>query len=370
MAANLNEVTLVNEMGQEVVETSFAGNIGKERKDLPWHGLGQFFDRPMTSKEAIEASHSDFGVNKGTLLHANALTIEQIKNNQPIDQVFNEADIITSHMCTYREDNNHILGVVGSGYEVVPNFAGFEFIDKITGVGENNALMPGAFIETAGVLGNGERVFCTAKLPSNIRIGDSKDIVTDYILFTNSHNGSNAVTACFTPVRVVCNNTLNAALQTCSNRVTFKHTKNIASKLAMAVQVMNVHKAYTEQIGSRLIEFSQQAITDTQIKNLVAQVFLDNDKFQLMQKANGNYLTVDEISTNSRNRITEMLNCIETGVGQEMYKGTKLWVYNGFTSFYQNVQEYKYGNAQQMDSLIDGNGYKKTQKAMDCLLAM
>lgn len=351
-------------------EVSFAGNAGKERKNVAWHGLGTYFDRPMTVKEAIEASHSDYNVNKGTLLHITPEQVQAIKNGQPINSMFTVNDIVNSHVCTYREDRNEILGVVGKGYEIVQNLQGFEFINELTGVGaSNDPLMPGAVIETAGVLGKGERIFVTAKLPNNLSIGDRNDIVEDYIVFTNAHDGSNAVSAFFTPIRVVCNNTLNAAFSNSYNKVYFRHTKNVANKLAMARQIMNVHEVYKEQLSTNLVELSHKNMTDNEIKNLVCQVFLTSEQLKEVQKNNGIYTNIDEISTRAKNNLNNVISTIENGVGQELYKGTALWVYNGFTSFYNNEVEYK-TQAQKLDGLLDGNGYKKSQKAMDLLLAI
>lgn len=356
----------------EIVENvvSFAANAGKERKNIAWHGMGTYFDRPMTVQEAIQASHSDYTVNKGAMLRITPEQVQAIINGQPINDMFTANDIVNSHVCTYREDRNEILGVVGKGYEVVQNIQGFDFINEITGVGAtHDPLIPGAIIETAGVLGRGEKMFVTAKLPNNIRIGDSKDIVEDYIIFTNSHDGTNAVQAFFTPIRVVCNNTLNAALQNCNNKVYFKHTKNVANKLGMARQILGVHEAYIENLSGTLVEFSQKAMNDELIKDLVCKVFLSEDNLKLVQKNNGNYATVAEIRNTTKLKLDNMINTIENGVGQENYRGTALWVYNGFTSYFNNEVAYK-DNDHKLSTIMSGDGYKKTQKAMDLLVAM
>lgn len=360
MAHNLNENGGI---------ASFAANAGEGRKNIAWHGLGQYFDRPMTVIEAIEASHANFQVSKGDLLHISPEMVNNIKQGLPINHVFSYQDIVQTHQCTYREDNSTVLGVVGSNYEVVQNAQGFDFIDKITGSGGEEALIPGACIETAGVLGNGERMFVTAKMPRNLRIGDTKDEITDYILFVNAHDGSNAVTALFTPVRVVCNNTLNLALRGGKNQVYFRHTKNVHNKLGMAQQVMGLHNAYVEMMGNTLVELSQKAMSDESIRNLVASVFVSEENMKLVNKNNGNFQTVDEITNATKNTINRLINTINTGVGQETHKGTALWVYNGFTSFYQNEQTYK-DSGKKFDSIIEGNANKKAQKAFDLLVAL
>src|SRR3546814_16174542 len=77
--------------------------------------------------------------------------------------------------------------------------------------------------ETAGALGNGERIFITAKLPDYIRVGGD-DLIEKYLFLTTSHDGSGSITAAFTPIRIVCANTLNAAMHRKSNTIKIRHT--------------------------------------------------------------------------------------------------------------------------------------------------
>lgn len=95
---------------------------------------------------------------------------------------------------------------MGRDYQIVQNADAFAFFDAIVG-GED-----GILYETAGALGNGERIFITAKRPDYICVGNGDDITEKYIFLTTSHNGTGSITAAFTPVRIVCQNTLNAAL--------------------------------------------------------------------------------------------------------------------------------------------------------------
>jgi hypothetical protein len=103
-------------------------------------------------------------------------------------------------------DTDEVLGVVGNDYEVVQNVNAFDFFDAIVG-GKD-----GILYETAGALGKGERIFITAKLPDYIRIGRD-DLIKQYLFLTTSHDGYGSITAAFTPIRIVCQNTLNAALR-------------------------------------------------------------------------------------------------------------------------------------------------------------
>lgn len=361
MSANLNELNGV---------VSFVANIGKERKDIPWHNLGTYFDRPLSTKEILEMPNFQYKVNKGSLLHISDEIVEAIMRGEPINHLFNQNDIVEGVKCTYRDDNKDILGVVSDSYQVVQNYEGFDFIDKITGADGSNPLAKGAVIETAGILGKGERMFITAKIPSNIRIGDSKEEITDYILFTNGHDGYNAVTALFTPIRVVCNNTLNAALRSASNKKYFRHTTNVHSKLAMAESVMGLHKYYVQEFSETMTALSKKKVNDILVKNLVAEVFLNPEENNLYKANNFSLQGIDEISTRKKNNITNVLGYIYDGVGQENHRGTAYWVYNGFTSYYSNKKNYKEDANKRFEAIMAGDAYNKTQEAFDKLLAL
>ncbi|HEY9340845.1 MAG TPA: DUF932 domain-containing protein [Hanamia sp.] len=138
-----------------------------------------------------------------------------------------------------RTDTETVLGVVGKDYEVVQNIDAFSFFDAIVG-GD------GIFYETAGALGKGERIFITAKLPDYIKVGND-DLIEQYLFLTTSHDGSGSITAAFTPVRIVCNNTLNAALCKKSNAIKIRHTANAKERLEEAHKLMGI----TNQLSSQ-----------------------------------------------------------------------------------------------------------------------
>ena len=90
-----------------------------------------------------------------------------------------------------------------------------------------------ASFHTAGMLGQGERVWVLARLAEQIVIADD-DAVERFLLLSNQHDGSGAVTIRFTPVRVVCQNTLNLAMEGRKSVLSVKHSRNIAKNLAKA----------------------------------------------------------------------------------------------------------------------------------------
>ena len=194
-------------------------------KEKAWHGLGQIVENYPTSAEAIKFAGLNYEVEKRPRFTPYA-------NNNPDTAQWKQIPHIQTRLCHRPKDTDDILGIVGSKYEVVQNETAFTFFDSLVQDGN------GIKYETAGALGKGERIFITAKMPDIIRIGRNDDI-EKYIFLTTSHDGSGSIMAAFTPVRIVCNNTLNAALRNHSNAVYIKHTANAESKLKEAARIIS-----------------------------------------------------------------------------------------------------------------------------------
>ena len=149
-------------------------------KEKAWHGLGQIIDRYPTSSEAIEHAGLDYIVEKRPLF-----TYDTANYLGSAETIIPEITV-PNFFATIRADTEQVLGVVGNDYEVVQNRDAFSFFDAIVGGGE------GILYETAGALGNGERVFITAKLPDCIRVG-VKDWIEQYLFLTTSHDGLGSI---------------------------------------------------------------------------------------------------------------------------------------------------------------------------------
>ncbi len=187
-------------------------------REKAWHGLGQIVTDYPTSAEAIKYAGLDYTVEKRKLF---TYDTENQNANRDTEIVIPEVDV-PDYFATIRTDNDTVLGVVGKDYEVVQNIEAFSFFDSIVG-GD------GIQYETAGALGKGERIFITAKLPGYIKVGNA-DLIEQYLFLTTSHDGLGSITAAFTPVRIVCNNTLNAALRNHSNSIKIRHTMGCEGK--------------------------------------------------------------------------------------------------------------------------------------------
>ena len=120
-----------------------------------------------------------------------------------------------------RDTDRRVLGVVSDRYKIVQNQEAFSFTDELLGEGVR--------YETAGSLQNGRKVWLLARMPHEYIISGER--ITPYLVFFNSHDGSGAIKAALTPIRVVCQNTLNLALSTAKRSWSMIHTGNIQGKI-------------------------------------------------------------------------------------------------------------------------------------------
>jgi len=318
-----------------------------------WHGLGQIVTDYPTSAEAIKHAGLDYEVAKSELFtQGRSLTVG---NNGALIE---GADIsVPNYYANIRTDNNAVLGVVGKDYHIVQNKDAFAFFDAIVGGGD------GILYETAGALGNGERIFITAKLPGYIRVGKGEDVTEKYIFLTTSHDGSGSITAAFTPIRVVCQNTVNAALRNMSNVVRIKHTAGAKQRLDDAHKVMGLANILSEQLEGIFNEWATVRVTDKEAKKLIQLALCPNkETFDLLKKG-----AEDELSTVFKNTVEDAFSYAMLSDTQQMdtTRGTLYGAYNAVTGYYQNVRNYKDSEAKLQSIIMGGTAQGKSQKAFE-----
>jgi phage/plasmid-like protein (TIGR03299 family) len=245
-------------------------------KEKAWHGLGKIVQDYPASAEALKFAGLDYEVIKERIY-----TTSYNSDGQAMDIT----QRIKTHFATIRKDTGDVLGVVGKDYQITQNIDAFSFFDSIVG-GE------GIQYETAGALGNGERIFITAKLPSYIKVG-REDLIEQYLFLTTSHDGFGSITAAFTPVRIVCNNTLNAALRNHSNSIKVRHTANAKGRLEQAHKVMGISNQLSGQLETIFNNWTKAKITDPELHRLIQLAMVPN-KEVLEDITTGN---LDELST-------------------------------------------------------------------------
>lgn len=160
-------------------------------REKPWHGLGTQVEEAPTSADALRLAGLDWTVQRKPI---------QVCGGRKVDNFF----------ANVRSSDGAVLGVVSDRYQVVQNAEAFAFTDALIG-GEGQV-----HYETAGSLMGGRKIWLLAKLPDTEIVGDKTE---PYLCFSNTHDGSGAIRVCMTPIRVVCNNTLNIALNAMSDMV-------------------------------------------------------------------------------------------------------------------------------------------------------
>ena len=124
--------------------------------------------------------------------------------------------------------------------------------------------------ETAGSLREGRQIWLLAKMPAEKLAGDE---VEPYLCFTNSHDGGGAVRVCMTPVRVVCNNTLNLALQTATRAWAMRHTENVEAKLNEARNCLLHARKYMDGLSEYADAAARKKISDGDLRDILKEMF-------------------------------------------------------------------------------------------------
>ena len=167
----------------------------------PWDGIGSSVDGAADSKAAIKLAKLDWTIDGRPVYDENCEEIKGYKANT-------------------RSSDGSVLGIVSDKYKVVQNSEAFDFTDSLIGEGLK--------YETAGSLRGGKTIWLLGKLPERFVAGD---LFEPYVCFTNNHDGTGAVRCCMTPVRVICQNTLNLALRTATRSWSMIHRGDITMKM-------------------------------------------------------------------------------------------------------------------------------------------
>ena len=338
-----------------------------------WHHLenAKFYDKPLTTIEALQGCNADFNVQKQPIMVLTDELLEAIEKKSFISASMLEGLIIDGSKATMRTDNNHALGIVSDKYGIVQNKEAFDFIDAFCTGGKGTPC-----IESAGILGKGERVFVTAKFPEPIRLAHKdNDLVNMYVVFTTSHDGKGAVTAMVTPIRVVCNNTLNMAFAHNSGRWNVRHTCNVGNHLgniAEASRAMGLYEVYKDEFEGRMEQLAKIQLTDKDVDKVVARSIMTDDVWKVYVNSGYN-INNDDISTRAKNQFESLKETIYNGVGQDLLKtNSGLHIYNGVTCYLTNVaKDWTKNNKEaekQFNSLMVGSAYEKQQNAYDMIV--
>ena len=232
------------------IETMFYTRVA------PWHGLGTCVEEALTSNEALEKS----GLN-------------WIVTQRPI--MTDLYDPIPGCKANIRQSDNNVLGVVSNRYQVVQNHEAFAFVDALLGEGVR--------FEIAGSLNNGKKVWMLARLPQPYTIMDEQ--IEPYLVFSNSHDGTGSIRVACTPIRVVCQNTLNLALNAARRAWSTIHVGDLSQKMAVAHNTLQLAGRYMDNLGAEFHRLSQTQLTDTRVLEYINQLLpMDEDPSEVHRR--------------------------------------------------------------------------------------
>lgn len=233
-------------------------------REKPWHGLGTEVKFAPTSAGALICAGLDW-------------TVEQK------DVYTEDGSIISGYKANTRNTDNSILGIVSDRYKVVQNEDAFQFTDDLLG--------EGVTYETAGSLQGGRKVWMLAKMPHRYIIGG--DEITPYMVVMNSHDGSSGIKVAMTPIRVVCQNTLNLALNSAKRIWTTKHTENVMSRVHEARETLMLAESYMSKLGRGIDDLTKIRLTDKKVMEFMEEFFPVTGEMPEVQRKNNRRLLED-----------------------------------------------------------------------------
>lgn len=233
-------------------------------REKPWHGLGEIIADAPNSEEAIHLAGLDWNVYQQDLVTMNGLEVPGFKAN-------------------IRDSDDSVLGIVTDRYKVVQNHEAFKFTDELLGKGVR--------YETAGSLQDGKRTWILAKLPNEYII--LEDQISPYLVFFNSHDGSGSIRCAVTPIRVVCQNTLNLALATAKRSWSAVHTQSVNDKMQEAAQTLFFAEKYMAELGKEIYKLHKVSLTDSKVLEYIEEFFPDDVTATIAQRRNMKTLRED-----------------------------------------------------------------------------
>ena len=219
-------------------------------REVAWHKLGVVTDNAQTANQALQVAQLD--------------SIVKVSENSVAAEIDGKMISFPNRFLTYREHpkkGTTALGVVGKRYTPIQNSEAFDFLNVL-------ADESGAVFETAGSLGNGERVFMTMKFPQSMTLG-GVDVVDNYIMAVNSHDGTTAFTVAVTPIRAVCTNTVRLALAKAQSKISLRHTVNATQKVQQARETLGIVWKYQAEFQNQVESMLSEKFSDADYKRFI-----------------------------------------------------------------------------------------------------
>ena len=269
----------------------------------------------LTSAEALKAAKLDFDVLQEPVFDGSCKAIKGYKLNR-------------------KSDDGTILGMVTDRYRVVQNTDAFAFTDGLIG--------KGCTYENAGACNGWRMVWLQAKLEPRTIMGDNYD---NFLFFKNSFDGKGAVKVCITPVRVICQNTLNLAVRQAVRTFSIRHTGDIAEKIKEADMTLKLSEEYLTEVNADYVRLARIQISEQKVQKIWETLFPISKDGSEREIRNAEY---------QRNAVINAYNADDIA----NYRGTAFGVVNAVSDMISHTEPLRmtdsyYGNL--FDKLTNGH---------------
>jgi phage/plasmid-like protein (TIGR03299 family) len=285
---------------------------------VPWHGIGSVLDGVLTSEDAIKEAR-----------------LEWMVNQVPIYASNNFAKEIPGYVANVRSDTKEVLGIVSQRYQIAQNKDVFAFADSLIENGKTKCTY-----ETAGSLFNGRRVFMLVNMPERKIMGDEYQ---PYLCLSNSHDGSSCLNVFLTGIRVVCNNTLSAALHSAKRKVSIRHRSFMNKRKDEAMITIGAASKYFHQLETFASELAGKNVNLGKVLNVLFPISSE------MTKRQADYTKeVKEIIQNMNKHKDDLQN----------FKGTAWGAYSAIVDYRSNAEPKRKTSTwaeKKMERFIDGD---------------
>lgn len=344
-------------------------------------GLGfHQFDGTVNVKDVIHQIGADFTVREDKLVRLPQDLLAKVLNNEPVTIPTNY--VIQTHKATVHDAFDDTIGIVGNDYGTIQNNDAFDILDMMCNASTTDTPLK---IVSAGLVNNYDP-YIQAELPVTARIEGDKSDTKFYVFAHTSHDGTSALQIRFSPVRVICRNTYMANVSS-KLGLNFKHSRYAAQRVDLTKEA-NIEKIrervarlnlFAQEYIDQMNSYRLAKVTDEQVNEYVLNLLVDKPEMRDLARQYGyKYDTIEEFPTRTKNIIDTFKNVLDSDDnGQDVARGTKLWLFNSTTNYLSNFASY--GNfytedfetraAKRFKSMLNGSANKKMEKAFALLAA-
>lgn len=331
-----------------------------------------FNGQNVSVAEALNQAELNYTVSAAPLYYAEPSLTDILTPGSMVaaDDIIKALHLYNDKVMTVRDDDYHAFGIVGNRYGIVQPKDALGWVDLFC-KGINNETP--TQIERVISIDHGREIAIVAKFPQVTQVLGMDDIVEHYIVFSNTQDGTKGVKVMVTPIRVVCNNMINLALEKSIGHISWRHSSRIAARMDLfnnenvdkAVSAFNFTRRYKQTFEANMTSLAEKILTDQQIENIFVHSFL-GEKNILAYEEGG----ISALTPRGADIINGMFNTLAYGVGQDVIreKNSAWAVLNAVTSKLNNEVEYTTPE-QKYQSIVSGRGYAIVQKTYDSIMA-